>query len=140
MSDHTVSTASELTPEAPVKGEQSLLTAEQVARKLGLSRNQVYVLTKQGRIPAVQVGKVKRYRHDVQLLAPEEARPVAAEVQEQPHPAALVDAEALAKILSVTRNYVYSQTNLGLIPFVNVGRMRRYNVAEVVEALKLGRS
>jgi excisionase family DNA binding protein len=43
---------------------QSLLTAEQVARVLGVPRSWVYEQSRAGRIPTVRLGRYRRYRRE----------------------------------------------------------------------------
>lgn len=40
----------------------ALLTADQVARALGVSRSWVYEQSRQGRIPTINLGRYRRYR------------------------------------------------------------------------------
>lgn len=40
----------------------SLLTAEEVARKLGVPKTWVYAQSRQGRIPTITLGRYRRYR------------------------------------------------------------------------------
>ncbi len=41
---------------------EDLMTAPEVAEKLGLALNTVYVLARAGRIPCVRLGRVVRFR------------------------------------------------------------------------------
>jgi excisionase family DNA binding protein len=57
----------------------SLLTAEEVARKLGVPKTWVYAQSRQGRIPTITLGRYRRYRaeaieHWVRQLEAGEAR------------------------------------------------------------------
>ncbi len=47
-----------------------------------------------------------------------------------------VDAARIAAILSVTRETVYRKARTGDIPAVRVGRLYRFVIAEVLEALR----
>jgi excisionase family DNA binding protein len=42
--------------------ERSLLTADQVAQKLGVPKTWVYEQSRRGRIPTVTLGRYRRYR------------------------------------------------------------------------------
>jgi excisionase family DNA binding protein len=45
-----------------IRMERSLLTADQVAQKLGVPKTWVYEQSRRGRIPTVTLGRYRRYR------------------------------------------------------------------------------
>jgi excisionase family DNA binding protein len=48
----------------PVRAANSLLTAEEVGRLLGVPRSWVYEQSRRGRIPTVALGRYRRYRRE----------------------------------------------------------------------------
>jgi len=51
-------------PDDVERTDGNLLTADQVARALGVSRGWIYEQSRQGRIPTVTLGRYRRYRRD----------------------------------------------------------------------------
>ncbi len=48
----------------------------------------------------------------------------------------LVDAKALAQLLSLPVSWVYAKAEKGEIPSVKIGKYRRFNLADVLTALR----
>ncbi|MGO9038188.1 MAG: hypothetical protein ACLQKH_09400 [Steroidobacteraceae bacterium] len=63
-------------------------------------------------------------------------RPIAVEVPSPTTAAELVDADGLAQALGVERSWVLRKARLREIPFVQVGKYVRFDVAAVVDKLR----